>query len=135
MINDFFLEKSDIVVLTDSSSMSNTNPDFVTNLLNGVSSQSDLIDAIENYNETHKLPLNKRIKYSICVGSMYISVAKAVKKTTNYIITSYDYTGAAGFEYSVDGKIIDVEIVPEINARGVLQQSRELRIPRIVRWS
>ena len=110
MINDFFLEKSDIVnVQSDSTTMSSTNPDFVTNLLNGVSSQSELIDAIENYNDTNKLPLNKRIKYSICVGSMYISVAKAVKKSTNYIITGYDYTGAAGFEYSADGKITNGE--------------------------
>lgn len=109
MINDFFLEKSDIVVPNDSASMLNTSPDFVTNLLSGISSQTDLIDAIENYNETHKLPLNKRIKYSICVGTMYISVARAVKKTSNYIVTGYDYTGAAGFEYSTDGKITNGE--------------------------
>ena len=92
MINDFFLEKSDIVnVQSDSTTMSSTNPDFVTNLLNGVSSQSELIDAIENYNDTNKLPLNKRIKYSICVGSMYISVSKAVKKSTNYIFSYHHF--------------------------------------------
>ena len=40
-----------------------SDPDFVKTLMSGVTSKTEMIDAIENYNTEHKLNENERIKY------------------------------------------------------------------------
>jgi hypothetical protein len=104
MINEFLIEKSDVVDTKDTT-MQNTN-DVVKEILDGVTNHYDLIKAIEKYNDDNKLPLNKRVKYSILVGAAYISVAKATEVgTETFLVTSYDYTGSASFEYDEKGKM------------------------------
>ena len=104
MINEFLIEKSDVVDVK-TTTMQNTN-DVVKEILNGVTNHYDLIKAIEKYNDDNKLPLNKRVKYSILVGAAYISVAKATEVgTETFLVTSYDYTGSASFEYDEKGKL------------------------------
>lgn len=104
MINEFLIEKNDVVDIKNTT-MQNNN-DVVKEILNGVTNHYDLIKAIEKYNDDNKLPLNKRIKYSILVGATYISVAKATEVgTETFLITSYDYTGSASFEYDEKGKL------------------------------
>lgn len=104
MINEFLIEKSDVVDAKDTT-MQNTN-DVVKEILDGVTNHYDLIKAIEKYNDDNKLPLNKRIKYSILVGAAYISVAKATEVgVETFLVTSYDYTGSASFEYDEKGKL------------------------------
>lgn len=104
MINNFLIEKSDVVD-TKNTTMQNNN-DVVKEILNGVTNHYDLVKAIEKYNDDNKLPLNKRVKYSILVGAAYISVAKATEVgTETFLVTSYDYTGSASFEYDEKGKL------------------------------
>lgn len=105
MINNFLIEKSDVVDTT-TTTMQNNNG-VVKEILNGVTNHYELIKAIEKYNDDNKLPLNKRVKYSILVGASYISVAKATEVgTETFLVTSYDYTGSASFEYDEKGKLI-----------------------------
>lgn len=104
MINEFLIEKNDVVDIKNTT-MQNNN-DVVKEILNGVTNHYELIKAIEKYNDDNKLPLNKRIKYSILVGAAYISVAKATEVgTETFLVTSYDYTGSASFEYDEKGKL------------------------------
>lgn len=75
-----------------------SDPEFVKTLLTGVASKADLINAIETYNENHKLNEKERIKYSVGIaGELYVTVIHAYKLggdgSTTYAIVGRDHNG------------------------------------------
>ncbi len=81
-----------------------SDPNFVKTLMAGVSSKGEMIDAIENYNETHNLNEKERIKYSIGIGEIYINVIHAYKlgNQTTYAIIGRDNNGYGILTKSAD---------------------------------
>ena len=78
-----------------------SDPEFVKTLMTGVTSKASMIDAIENYNETHKHNEKERIKYSIGLCEIYVNVIHAYKlggnSSTTYAIIGREY----GYAYLI----------------------------------
>lgn len=104
MIGKYF-DKSDIIdVKRSNTAMNVIDPKITTEIMSGVTDRKSLILAIEQYNEDHKLPYNKRVKYSVAVSNNYIAVLKAYTISENEIaIIGWDQTGYPTFEYNKDG--------------------------------
>jgi hypothetical protein len=85
--------------------MNSIDPNLVHDLLNGATDHKSLITAIESYNDTHKLPYNKRIRYSIAVSNVYIAVLRAYTVGSDYIcVIGWDQNGYPDLKYDENGK-------------------------------
>ena len=108
MINGFY-SKEDIVNVKDTNTnMTQYNVDITTEIMQGVTSRIGLIEAIEAYNEDHKLPYNKRIQYTIAVSNNYIAVLKAYRLENNgneICVIGWDQNGYPAITYNDKGSI------------------------------
>lgn len=100
------VKKSDIV---DQRNMNkyNTNSPEVTQAImaDGVVDKKTLIQAIEKYNSTHKLPLSKRVQYCINIGNTYINIVHAYfLSDTDLVVVGWNSMGFAMTMYE-DGKV------------------------------
>ena len=111
-----------------------SDPEFVKTLMTGVTSKVTMIDAIENYNETHKLNEKERIKYSIGLGEIYVNVIHAYKlggnSSTTYAIIGRDNNGygilnksgdasvSNTFDTAISTHIIDVSDITDVWIAG-----------------
>lgn len=103
MIGNYYA-KSDIVNINNTP-MNGIDPELVHELMTGVTDHKSLISAIESYNDTHKLPYNKRIRYSIAVSNVYIAVLRAYTVGSDYIcIIGWDQNGYPDMKYDENGK-------------------------------
>lgn len=98
MINNFILQKSDMI---DLNKVENVNKleEITTEILKSVESSTDpvidTIKAIEKYNTDHKLPLDKRLTYWVTFGSnpVLIHVLHTEFRTNFAEITYFISTG------------------------------------------
>ena len=111
-----------------------SDPEFVKTLMTGVTSKASMIDAIENYNESHKLNEKERIKYSIGLGEIYVNVIHAYKlggnSSTTYAIIGRDNNGygilnksgdasvSNTFDTAISTHIIDVADITDVWIAG-----------------
>ena len=94
MINGFYTIKEFKNNENEIGSKKFSDPEFVKELMTGVTSKAQMIDAIENYNTDHKLNEKERIKYSVGISEVYINVLKATKiGDSTYAIVGYDFNG------------------------------------------
>lgn len=90
MINDFIMQKSDMIDLTTVQNV-NKLEEITTEIMSSISEDSktpvkDIIAAIEKYNTDHKLPIDKRIDYWITAdGNTYPLHVFYTKLHTNYL--------------------------------------------------
>lgn len=108
MINGFYTKNEVVRVKTAESTtdMTSYNVKITTEIMKNVTSRISLIEAIEAYNEDHKLPYNKRIRYSIAVSNVYIAVLKAYKLSeTEICVIGWDQNGYPSITYNDKGAI------------------------------
>ena len=87
-----YITKAQFVKITNQG-MNVTDPSFVASLIKEATSPSDLIDKIEEYNDTHKLNEHNRIRYGVNIYGAYITVIKATKSGEFYKIVAQDFNG------------------------------------------
>lgn len=108
MLNGFYT-KDDIVDVRDTNTnMTQYDVKITTEIMQGVTSRIGLIEAIEAYNEDHKLPYNKRIQYTIAVSNNYIAVLKAYRLEENgneLCVIGWDQNGYPAITYNDKGSI------------------------------
>ena len=74
MIDNKYFTKEDMVVINGTATTT-YSVEVTSEIMQGVTDRKSLILAIENYNDTHKLPYNKRVRYAIGIGgNVYVSV-------------------------------------------------------------
>ena len=111
-----------------------SDPEFVKTLMTGVTSKATMIDAIENYNENHKLNEKERVKYSIGLGDFYVNVVHAYKlggnSSTTYAVIGRDNNGygilnksgdasiSNTFDTSISTHIVDVADITDVWIAG-----------------
>ena len=108
MIDGFYTKDEIVRVNTTESQtdMTSYNVKITTEIMKNVTSRISLINAIEKYNEDHKLPYNKRIRYSIAVSNNYIAVLKAYKLSdTELCVIGWDQNGYPSITYNDKGTI------------------------------
>lgn len=98
MINDFYLTKSDILEL-ESGKAFTISSEVTKTIMSSATDPISLIKAIEKFNDDNKLPLNKRVKYSIGISNVYLPVAKAYEVGSCIAICAYTQSGGTGFKY------------------------------------
>lgn len=127
MINGFYTIKEFKNNENEIGSKKFSDPEFVKELMTGVTSKVQMIDAIEKYNTDHKLNEKERIKYSIGISDTYINVLKATKiSETTYAIVGYDFNGYGNlvksqdpnksnkFETAISTHIVDVDDIVDV---------------------
>lgn len=99
MVGNYYA-KSDIINASKGE-MTTSNPEVTKQILTGVNDPIGLILAVEKFNDDNKLPLNKRVKYSVGVGGYnYITVAKAYEMGDNMVIIGWDKGGYPTLEFN-----------------------------------
>lgn len=92
MSDNPYIKAKDFIKINNTD-MNSTDPEVITNVIKDATSPYDIINAIENYNNTHKLSLRNRIRYGIGIGETYLTVISATKVGDFYKVISQDYNG------------------------------------------
>lgn len=106
MVNGLLSITDMVDVGRNETTMTTYDENVVSEIMTGVTSRIDLITAIEKYNSDHKLPYNKRVRYTIAVSNNYISVLTAYKLSeTELCVIGWDQNGYPDFKYNEKGVI------------------------------
>lgn len=89
--------------------LASCTPEVTGEILDGWngSSMSGLITAIENYNTSHDIPYERRVRYSVGLGYNTINVLHGYQKGSLWVFMGFDNTmGIPDYKYGDDGKLI-----------------------------
>jgi hypothetical protein len=104
MATNPYIKASDFVKVNETNMIS-SDPNVIGTIIKSATSPTDLIDAIEAYNTTHKLNIRNRIRYGIGIGEAFITVISATKSGSCYKIITQDGNGRPKSVADANGKI------------------------------
>lgn len=101
MVNNY-IAKNDMIVVDDGD-LTSSNSKVTKEIMTGVSDCASLINAIENYNDTNKLGLGKRINYAVSTGTTYISVLRAYPVGASHMcVIGWDSNGKSVATFDIN---------------------------------
>ena len=101
MVNNY-IAKEDMLIVSDDD-LTSSNGKITKTVMNGVSDCASLINAIENYNDTNKLGLGKRVNYAVSTGTTYISVLRAYPVGASHMcIIGWDSNGKSVATFDIN---------------------------------